>query len=88
VSGQVPRYGKWVPATLEYKYCARSCGRHVSFVALTNAVCHAQFKKIIQHAISSWTCPGYIRGYRPGLVSGGDNKDKPQDAADWIIKAL
>jgi hypothetical protein len=84
----VPRYGHWIPATLEYKYCARGCGAHVSFVALTNAVCRAQFQKIIQHAISSWMCPGYLKSYRSSLVSCGDNSDKPQDAAVSIIEAL
>lgn len=87
VTGVVPRYDPIIPANLNYQYCARSCGDWPNFVALTNEVCKAQFARIIHHAISHFSCPGYWGGWRPYLINGGDNSDQPADAADWSIKA-
>ena len=86
-TGTVPPFGPW--PELDFTYCAKDPGvPYPTFVAITNAICQAEFSGIVAHDDTYWACPAYLGGTWAGMIYGGDNFDNIFDASNWQLQAI
>jgi hypothetical protein len=74
---------------LDYTYCAKNPGvPYPTFVAITNAICQAEFSGIVLNDETNWACPAYESGTWPDMINGGNNFDDTTDSSTWQLQAV